>query len=111
MTLRRLDTGPYGKVLWVDFTTSRKTADKQWEQFGGQPGRFDRMAGVLFANNEGDHMVICVFDGKLSTLVHETAHAVIDLFGYIGMPVNGQTTEAFAFLQEHLFNQCKKGLK
>lgn len=56
--------------------------------------------------------MIGVFDGRLSTLVHETAHAAFKILRDVNVPVGADgNQEAFCFMQEWLFQQLRKGLK
>lgn len=55
-------------------------------------------------------MVVGVFDGSTSTLIHELGHVAINVFYYVGMDVNLHTAEAFSYLLDSLYSQASSHL-
>lgn len=50
---------------------------------------------------------ICVFDGSISTLVHECWHATQRILEDVGNPViEGAANETHAYMMEFLFKEC-----
>lgn len=47
----------------------------------------------------------------LGLLAHETFHATHRVLAYKGMNLTGETCEAFAYLQESIFNNCLRRLQ
>lgn len=52
----------------------------------------------------GGPVVVSVRDSGAGTLVHELAHATVAILEQVGVPIDSDTDEAFAYLQEDLFN-------
>lgn len=67
-------------------------------------------SGRTIALPDHAHVFVGVFDGAGDTLVHELTHVVMRLFEEIGMPLNGDTTEAAAYLMGHLYQTCTDAL-
>lgn len=63
--------------------------------------------GFCFTPAEHNAFIIGVFDGKISTLVHEISHAIISLFEYIEIPINDACSEAFTYLLGHLIEKSQ----
>lgn len=59
---------------------------------------------------QGVHLV-GVFNGKVSTLVHELGHVTINILEWCGVPINSECSEAFCYLQDHLFSKCRPIVK
>ena len=59
-----------------------------------------------------DIFVVGIFDRERQAeyLVHELAHAVIACFDQIGLVINYASSEAFTYLQHHLFAACTAAL-
>ena len=61
------------------------------------------------SDNGAVSYVICVFDGKTCTLVHELAHLTFFILDRAGVPVDvGANNEAYCYLLDTLFEEsCK----
>ncbi|QPL10939.1 hypothetical protein PP754_gp098 [Pectobacterium phage Possum] len=104
-TLIKLDTGPYTNVnIW--FTNSSLLLEQQTKKFRDTPINANECAGIVTYNESRNQMVVGYFVSNLAVLSHELSHAVISLFAYIGMPINEETTEPFAYMLEYLTDQC-----
>lgn len=55
--------------------------------------------------------MVGVFDGKVSTLVHELSHVAIFVAARTGWSINDDTSEPFCYLVEALFQECYDKLK
>jgi hypothetical protein len=53
----------------------------------------------------GAVFIVGVFNKRLDTLVHELAHAVMLLFQHIGMNPADSGGEAFAYMQQYLYER------
>jgi len=100
----KLNTHPYPADIW--FTEDLQAFNRKRTAVTGLQPVEDVFYGCVSVSENRGSMVIGVFDGNGSTLVHESAHAAINVFTHIGMDVNEQTTEAFAYLQESIYRQC-----
>ncbi|WPJ72188.1 hypothetical protein DEEACLCL_00171 [Salmonella phage CRW-SP2] len=110
--LVKLNTSPYTNVdIW--FTNSQILYEKkilEIRQIKKDLG-LENMAGIVDSNKPyRNQMVIGLFDNNSFTLVHEVSHATINLFHAVSMKVNVQTTEAFAYMLESLYQQCTNHL-
>lgn len=99
--LIKLNVHPYNYNLF--FTCSKKRFYRERTRITGSQDKPDVIG--MFSYDSGN-AVIGVFDNDKATLVHELAHAVIDIMVYVGMPINIDTTEAFAYLQDKLYQEC-----
>ncbi len=102
--LKRLKAHPYPNEIW--FTDDIDTFQKKRTALTGRYPMDGDMFGCVSATDTRRAMIIGIFDSSSSTLVHECAHAAIMVFSHVGMPVNEDTTEAFAYFQESLYAQC-----
>lgn len=94
----------------VALSTSRKEFAKEHAKRCDREFDPDSCDGV--SSDIGDYYMIGVFDGKLSTLVHETAHTAFKILRDCSIPVSADgNQEAFCYLQEWLFDQLHKGLR
>lgn len=100
--LIKLNTHPYPCSVW--FTNSERLHRQQVLKFRDNPPPVCDY-GVTSRDYSGMNICIGVFDNNHCTLSHELCHAVIDIFDAVGMAVNMETTEAFAYLYESLFSQ------
>lgn len=103
--LIKLNTGPYTNVdIW--FTNSPLLLEQQTKKFRDEPANASENAGIVTYNECRNQMVVGYFVNNPAVLSHELSHAVISLFSYIGMPINEETTEPFAYILEYLMDQC-----
>lgn len=104
--LVKLDSRPYFTDVW--FTNSRALYAQQVSKIRQDPAALDidDLAGVVSSNESRSQMVVGIFVGDSSVLVHELSHAVLNVFHAIGMEANTWTTEAFAYLMESFYQQC-----
>lgn len=105
----RLKCDPYPNEIW--FTDDRKAyEDKCHARLGGGDWS-GHGAGVTSYSHNRRRMVIGIFDGRLRTVVHELGHATFNVLDFIGQPVDAEHSEAYCYLQDHLFNQAYEWLK
>ncbi|TKI02958.1 hypothetical protein [Martelella alba] len=102
----KINCHPYPCEIW--FTTSRKKFNRLHKKIFGEDNLCELGAGIVVPDMHRQRMIIGVFDDSADTLVHEVSHLVIDIFNAVGMEVNIETTEAFAYLFESIFSQCFK---
>ena len=95
------------------FTSSETVMNKvvkdntDFELSQGATGR------TIYYKNKQDRIVhvIGVFNGKLSTLVHEVSHCCLDICKLRGIPVGGDdTSEAYCYLVEYIYDKLYKCL-
>src|SRR5689334_20760880 len=99
---------PYRHTLF--FVDSRKKMERCCPHVGEMTPDTQGCSHVCTCNG-GAIFIIGVFNGRADTLVHELAHVVFNLFDLIGQPVNASTSEAFAYLQQWIFEQLEPHLK
>ena len=63
---------------------------------------FQGVGGRMMSNGRG-LIVVGVFDGRKSTLVHETGHAALRVLYRAGLNTNVSNDEAFCYLQTSMF--------
>jgi hypothetical protein len=51
--------------------------------------------------------LIGIFDGDYGTLCHEVGHLALFILDRAGVPVDAENSEAFCYLQGHLFDVCQ----
>lgn len=103
---RQLEPYPYKLILVTDRTlwqcVRKKVSPKD------QPYDTESAHGVTHAGN--GTFVVGVFNGELSTLLHELAHVMVYVFTEIGAPINQDTSEPFAYLLHTTFMACRNAL-
>ncbi|HBT0444716.1 TPA: hypothetical protein MA058_003370 [Klebsiella pneumoniae] len=99
-----LNVHPY--FLYVYFTRDEKTFNKCRTKFTGKKPLQDLGCGCVSTDGQGK-IILGVFDKSDSTLIHELSHVMVHIFEYIGMPINSDTTEAYAYLMASLYDQSK----
>lgn len=103
--MKKLNCHPYSFDIW--FTTDQEKFWLKRQHLTGWGNRPNAL-GMCSMDDNGGRQVVGLFNGDPSVLVHELSHAVINGFTFLGMPVNQDTTEAFAYLIESLNRQCLK---
>lgn len=86
------------------FTVDRDEWLRLYAKRDGAYGeRYMKSAGLSW-NDEG-YQLVGVFDGKLSTLVHEMGHSAMDILNYarVGDYTEGPNQEQYCYLLGHLF--------
>ncbi|MNV82019.1 hypothetical protein D3C71_1757300 [compost metagenome] len=86
------------------FTTDREEWMRLYAKRDGVgPERYTESAGLSW-DDSGYHLV-GVFDGKLSTLVHEMGHTAMDTLNHArtGDYTEGHNQEQFCYLLGHLY--------
>jgi hypothetical protein len=59
-------------------------------------------------NEEGGALyLVGVFDGSYGVLAHEIGHLALFILDRAGVPVDAENSEAFCYLQGHLFEVCQ----
>lgn len=103
--LRKLNVHPYTANVW--FTNSRQLHYKQCiKVIGPREELVTDASGVCSYDDARLNLVIGLFNDSPYTLIHEIGHAVIDIFEGVGMPVNGDTSEAFCYLLDSMYKQA-----
>lgn len=100
----KLNTSPYPVQLevvsdWAIFSKKYKKAK------GIEPE--DGFKGLTALLPDGS-VLIYVEDSNPITLVHELNHFCIYTFGYIGLPINDESSEAYCYYMDSLLNQVLK---
>ena len=104
--ISKVNCHPYPCDIW--YTNSERMFNAKRTEITGDKNHISNFLGCVSCSESRMQMVIGVFDGGLPTLVHEVSHAVINVFYPTGMSASVETTEAFAYLYESLFEQCHK---
>lgn len=104
MPIARIDCRPYPADIW--FTDDVDSFHRKRRQINGMTDRMDAMQGCVSSSDNRGSMVIGLFVMDSSVLVHEIAHAVINIFHFTGTPINLDTTEPFAYMTESIHEQC-----
>lgn len=100
----KLNTSPYPVQLevvhdWAVFSKKYRKAK------GIEPG--DESKGVSTLLPDGS-VLIYVRENCPITLVHELNHFCIYTFGFIGLPINDESSEAYCYYMDSLLNQVLK---
>lgn len=100
----------------VHVCTSLRAFRKAMKGYGVEPIEVSHLAGVVVSEALEKHgcVLVGVFDGKVSTLVHELFHATVHVLDYVGVPTEtGKSNEPYAYVLEFLYTEfCKcPGLK
>jgi len=105
----------YDLKIW--FTQDRKQMNKwlkdQTDDDGNKVGdnRAEYCEGLTATFDGHDKMYIGVFDGKLSTLVHELTHAGIFICATVGIEIELNNQEPYAYIVTYLFEKLQKEFK
>ena len=95
---------PLFSIGSIEVVTSRKQAKKRLKELGIDYDLSD-VAGCLFHECYQEHgvFILCVFDGKVSTLAHEAFHASIRILHHAGVHLApNEPNEPHAYLLEHI---------
>lgn len=99
----KLNTSPYPVQLEVvyDWATFSK---KHKAYRGTEPEKETTLKGktCYIADN---FVLMGIFDDSKITLVHELNHFCIYTFGFIGLPINDESSEAYCYYMDSLLNQ------
>lgn len=100
----KLNTSPYPVQLevvsdWAIFSKKYRKAK------GIEPE--DGSKGITSLLHNGS-VLIYVQDSNPITLVHELNHFCIYTFGFIGLPINDESSEAYCYYMDSLLNQVLK---
>lgn len=100
----KLNTSPYPVQLevvydWVIFSKKYKKAK------GIEPEYESKGVTALLP---GGSVLTYVKDNDPITLVHELNHYCIYTFGFIGLPINDESSEAYCYYMDSLLNQVLK---
>lgn len=103
----KLNTSPYPVQLEVvfDWDTFVKKYKKAKDC---EPG--EQSKGVTTLLPDGS-VLIYVQDSDPITLVHELNHFCIYTFGFIGLPINDDNSEAYCYYMDSLLKQMLKDIK
>jgi hypothetical protein len=66
--------------------------------------------GMCSTSREARTIVIGIFEQRACVLAHELLHACLRIFEDIGAPIDPDNSEPFAYLFEHLFDECTAAL-
>lgn len=104
----KINVHPYPNRVW--FTVDH---DKFMEKRGATFGLFDDCFadGCVTVSECRRDQLIGVFNVTHNVIAHEVGHSVIELFQYVGMPVNLDTQEAFCYLTGSINKQIYDYLK
>ena len=107
--IRKLNVHPYSANVW--FTNSERLHMRQCRKvisptYGAGYENDGTTKGVCAYDDNCLNIVIGLFSDSQVTMVHELGHAVINIFAGVGMPVNMDTSEAFCYLLDSLYQQC-----
>lgn len=100
----KLNTSPYPVQLemvhdWAVFSKKYRKAK------GIEPEEGSKGITTLLPDGS---VLIYVQEGNPITLVHELNHFCIYTFGFIGLPINDESSEAYCYYMDSLLNQVMK---
>ena len=100
----KLNTSPYPVQLEVVFDWD--TFVKKYKKAKGcEPGEQSKGVTTLLP---GGSVLIYVQDSDPITLVHELNHFCIYTFGFIGLPINDDSSEAYCYYMDSIIKQVLK---
>lgn len=103
----KLNASPYPVQLEVVFDWD--TFVKKYKKaMGCEPE--EQSKGVTTLLPDGS-VLIYVQDSDPITLVHELNHFCIYTFGFIGLPINDDNSEAYCYYMDSLLKQILKDIK
>lgn len=100
----KLNTSPYPVQLEV--VSNWDTFVKKYKKVKGCEPE-EQSKGVTTLLPDGS-VLIYVQDSDLITLVHELNHFCIYTFGFIGLPINDDNSEAYCYYMDSLLKQVLK---
>lgn len=100
----KLNTSPYPVQLEVVF--DRDIFVKKYKKAKGCEPE-EQSKGVTTLLPDGS-VLIYVQDSDSITLVHELNHFCIYTFGFIGLPINDDNSEAYCYYMDSLLKQVLK---
>lgn len=103
----KLNVHPYPNTVW--FTNDAEKYRAKWMLMSGQDRGIDS-GGMCSYTADGRNLLIGVFDGCNSTVVHELSHATFAIMEYIEQPIDFHHSEAYCYLIESMYSQCEKWL-
>lgn len=98
---------PLFNVGKVEFITSYAEAQQRVLDLGLTYSVHDSLGFVEYTVLGSDGvLLLCVFDGKVTTLAHEVFHAAVRYLAYVGVPlVPDAANETHAYLIEYLMDK------
>ena len=100
----KLNTSPYPVQLEV--VSDWDTFYKKYRKAKGIEPEYESK-GVTALLPDGS-VLIYAQDSNPVTLVHELNHFCIYTFGFIGLPINDESSEAYCYYMDSLLNQVLK---
>lgn len=106
--MRTLIDIPLFNVGKVEFITSYDEAQQRILDLGLAYSVHDSLGFVEYTVLGSDGvLLLCVFDGKITTLAHEVFHAAVRYLAYVGVPlVPNAANETHAHLIEYLMDKA-----
>jgi hypothetical protein len=97
---------PYPFLLLV--TSDKATYTKLYKTHFGEERKIEEAEhGLCSRGNSVDGIrMAVVYAANTQALVHELVHVVTYVFGGMGVPINDDNTETFAYLIEQLFSDA-----
>lgn len=105
--MKYIDIAPY--PCRMEFTEDRAIFTKHRTMYTSEPLDVSTIGGCASDFEDGAVHIVGVFDGSHATLAHELAHVVIKVLARVNIPVRPDTSEAFCYLLDHLFDKCDIG--
>lgn len=99
----KLNTSPYPVQLEVVHDWS--TFSKKHKAYRGTEPKEDATIDGKTCYVADNHVLIGIFDDNRVTLVHELNHFCIYTFGFIGLPINDESSEAYCYYMDSLLKQ------
>lgn len=100
----KLNTSPYPVQLEVVFDWDTFTK-KYRKAKGFEPEEQSEGVTTLLPD---DSVLIYIQDNDPITLIHELNHFCIYTFGFIGLPINDDNSEAYCYYMDSLLKQVLK---
>ena len=103
----QINIAPFKGTLYI--TKCREEYLKKRNEFKEPVPDISDCIGI--ASDENNCHVVGIFDGTVSTLMHELAHVCFKVLEYCSIEVSANNSEVFCYLQEYLMIEVLKELE
>jgi hypothetical protein len=104
---KMVNVGIYPSIVIA--TTDQKEFKRLYAKRIGR-GDIDLSHADGISSDRAGYFLVGVFNGEVGTLVHELAHTAFKILRQVNIPANHKHQEAFAYLQQWLFDELRETL-
>ena len=101
--MKRIDIKPYNGILY--YTTSREEFLKKRKDFKDELIYDIEDCDGMASDDKNNVHLVGVFDGSITTLVHELSHVTIKVLEHVGVPITSECSEAYCYLISNLMEE------